>query len=184
MYAELCHDLGKAVTTTIKNGRVRSFNHAKEGVALTRAMLKRIMTHKERITCVARLVEYHMAPLTFIKGGAKMPAYKRLALKLAPCATIEMIAKVAIADRRGRNPDGHEPLTTTSPDIIKFIAKAKRARVYQKVEQPILQGRDLLDVIKPGPGLGELIHYAYQLQIEQGIKDKAELKKLVLKKLP
>jgi len=183
MYAVLCHDLGKAVTTSIKGDRITSYNHAKEGVALTKAMLKRIMTHKERIACVVRLVEYHMAPLTFIKGGAKTPAYKRLALKLAPCATIEMVSKVAIADRRGRNPDGHEPLTTTSPDIIKFIAKAKRADVYQKIEQPILQGRDLLDVVKPGPQLGELVDYAYQLQIEQGIKDKQELKKLVLKKL-
>lgn len=183
MYAVLCHDLGKAVTTTEKNGRITSFNHAKEGVALTKAMLKRIMTYKERITCVARLVEYHMEPLTFIKGGAKTPAYKRLALKLAPCATIEILAKVAIADRRGRNPDGHEPLNITSPDIKKFIAKAKKVGVFNRVEERILQGRDLLDVVKPGPHLGELVDYAYQLQIEQGIKDKAELKKLVLKKL-
>jgi tRNA nucleotidyltransferase (CCA-adding enzyme) len=183
MYAVLCHDLGKAVTTTVKDDRIRSLNHAHAGVALTKSMLKRIMTNKERIVCVARLVEHHMAPLTFIKGGAKTPAYKRLALKLAPCATIEMLGKVAIADRCGRNADGHEPLKIASPDVKKFIATAKRVGVLNKVEERILQGRDLLDLVKPGPKLGRLVDYAYELQIEQGIKDKAELKKLVLKKL-
>lgn len=179
MYAALCHDLGKAVTTVIKKDRITSFGHAQAGVPLTKAMLARIMTNKERIACVARMVAYHMEPLIFTKGGAKAAAYKRLALKLAPCATIAQLAQLATADRQGRNPDGPWPLTTISEDVENFIAKARILGVLYGIEQPILLGRDLLDLVSVGPHLGKLLAYAYKLQIEEGITDKAELKRLV-----
>ena len=60
--------------------------------------------------------------------------------------------------------------------------KAKQARVLHEVEQPVLLGRDLLDSVEPGPEMGKLLKKAYELQIEEGIKDKHELKKRILGK--
>ena len=48
-----------------------------------------------------------MAPGQFVENGAKAPAYKRLAHKLAPEVTMQLLAKVALADKRGRNPNRH-----------------------------------------------------------------------------
>jgi hypothetical protein len=45
-----------------------------------------------------------------------------------------------------------------------------------------LQGRDLLDGIKPGPEMGALVKKAYEIQVQEGIRDKATLKKRVLNK--
>ena len=56
------------------------------------------------------------------------------------------------------------------------IAKAGTA------EKPILMGRHLLDVIKPGPLISQILKYAYDLQIDKGIKNIKELKKIALKK--
>ena len=46
-----------------------------------------------------------------------------------------------------------------------------------------LQGIDFIDRIKPGPIMGKLIKYAYQVQINEGIKDKELLKKRALASL-
>lgn len=49
------------------------------------------------------------------------------------------------------------------------------------MEKPILQGRDLLPEMTPGPRMGKLLKEAYQLQLDEGITDKEELKRRVLK---
>lgn len=91
-----------------------------------------------------------------------------------------MLAKLSLADRRGRNGTSHEPLTYTPPEITEFVEKAKRAKVLAAKEEPILQGKDLMPYIQPGPPMGELLKRAYEIQIEQGIADKNELLKRIL----
>jgi len=123
-----------------------------------------------------------MAPGQFIQNGAKPPAYKRLALKLVPDITVELLAQVSLADKRGRNPNSPEPLTITFPFINEFIQKAEQARVMQKPEEPILHGKDLMPFMEPGPAMGALLKQAYEIQIEEGITDKQELLARVLRK--
>ena len=102
LYATLCHDLGKVTTTEKIDGRWRSFGHEDAGVPLAKSMLKRLTRRVELIDAVAKLVKHHMDPGQFIENGAKAPAYKRLARKLAPEVTIQLLAKVALADKRGQ----------------------------------------------------------------------------------
>ena len=180
MYAALCHDLGKITATQIKNGRITNHGHAQEGGPLAKAMLKRITHNKDLIDGVCKLVRYHMEPVQFVRGGAKPPAYKRLANKLAPHATLQLLADLSLADKQGRNPHGPTPLTDAVPDVEKFLKQAQQLKVRDQPEEPILQGRDLMDVVKPGPQMGRLLARAYEIQIEQGITDKDELKKWVL----
>lgn len=179
MYAALCHDLGKAHVTEEEEGRLVSKGHAEVGIPLTKKFLKRVTRNKELISAVATLVQYHMLPGQFAASGAKPPAYKRLARKLAPL-TMQDLARLALADKRGRNPKKGAPLRKSFNDITLFLKNARKAQVLVSVEEPVLLGRDLLDVVAPGPQLGNWLKKAYELQLEKGVKDKAALKKMVV----
>lgn len=181
VYAVLCHDLGKVTTTKVIDGKIRSLGHDQESALLAKIMLKRLTRRIELIDAVVKLARYHMVPGQFVHDGAKAPAYKRLALKLAPDATLELLAKVSLADKRGRNPDSHLPLTKDMPEIAEFLERARQANVVHKPEEPILHGRDLAGIVEPGPQMGALLKQAYEIQIEEGIKDKQELLKRIMK---
>lgn len=180
LYAALCHDLGKVITTQGEGNDITSYGHELEGVPLGQSMLARITCKKDLIKWVALLVRHHMAPGVFAKGGAKAAAYKRLARKLAPRLSLRMLADLAFADRRGRNAKSSEPLRSEEPEIAAFIARAQEAHVSDEMEPPVLMGRDLLGIIAPGPKMGEILERAYEIQIEESIRDKEELKRRVL----
>lgn len=180
MYAALCHDLGKPETTEVVEGAIKSYGHERDSEKRAKALLKRITANKILIDQVAKLVRYHMHPLQFVTSNAKDSAYKRLARNLSPDVTIAMLAKLALVDRQGRNPKKGSPLHNAIPDVESFLKHAQEAEVVHKVEEPILHGRDLMDVMKPGPEMGALLKKAYELQLEEGIKDKEILKKRIL----
>ena len=110
LYAVLCHDLGKVATTQIIDGHITSYDHENVGVPLAEKMLMRLTRRIELIDAVLKLVKYHMAPGQFVKTGAKINAYKRLANKLAPEVSIYLLAQVSLADKRGRNAHSSLPL--------------------------------------------------------------------------
>lgn len=180
LYAALCHDLGKVTTTEVINGVIKSYGHEDAGVPLTKSMLKRLTRRVELIDAVTKIVKHHMDPGQFINNGAKAPAYKRLARKLAPEVTMQLLANVALADKRGRNPKSSLPLSNDVPEIKEFLEQAEAANVVHKPEEPILLGRDLMNIVEPGPKMGALLKRAYEIQIDEGIKDKQELLKRIL----
>ncbi len=182
-YAALCHDLGKVSTTFEIDGRIHSPGHAEVGAKLARSLLKRITRKVKIINTVCLLIKYHMQPIQFIKLDAKPAAYRRLALKLAKYTTIDMLGKLALADYRGRNPHGHKPLTKNFPDLEEFLRRAHDAQVLHKPEPQILHGKDIIDLVKPGPEMGRLLKFAYELQLEHGIRDKELLRAKVIEKL-
>ena len=181
MLSALCHDLGKVATTTWTDDHYKSAGHAEEGSILVPQLLSRITIKKELISTVEKLVKYHMHTLFFVSDNAGPAAYKRLAKKLEPDVTIHMLGLLARADSRARNPHKGQPLPPNGDsDINIFLDRAQQALVLQAAEEPILHGRDLLDLVGPGKLLGLLVKRAYEIQIDQGIKDKENLKKLVV----
>ena len=180
LLAALCHDLGKVVVTELVEGVWKSSGHASEGVRLAKRLLGRITKNKELIRPVCTIIRYHMHVLLFIRDNAGLSAYKRLAKKLSPYITLEQLARFALADRRGRNGASELPLTIEDPDINEFRAKAQQAMVFEKAEEPLLQGRDLKGIVEPGPEMGKLLKRAYEIQIEENIHDKDELIKRAL----
>ncbi|MGB8366762.1 MAG: HD domain-containing protein, partial [Candidatus Babeliales bacterium] len=182
LYAALCHDLGKPTTTEKINGVYKSIGHEKEGVKFAKQLLKNITEEKVLIAAVVKLVRYHMVPLQLVTNNAGFAAYKRLANKLSPQATLYELANLFFADRQGRNPRNAMPLKKSDPDVAIFIQMADKAQVLAAIEKPILQGRDLLDIVEPGPYMGKLLKKAYQIQIEKNIRDKEELKQRILVK--
>ena len=181
LYAALCHDLGKVSTTTEVNGVIKSIGHENESKTLARTMMKRITHNVDLIHAVSSLVLYHMTPLQFTSSNAKLPAYKRLANKLAHNVNLLMLIDLCIADKRGRNGSGHEPLTCDFPDVEQFKEKVLQAGVSTGKVEPILKGADILDIVQPGPKMGRLLRLAYEKQIDEGIVDKDTLKEYVNK---
>jgi hypothetical protein len=120
-----------------------------------------------------------MQPVQLVAQNAKLSAYKRLARKIFP-VSLAMLGDVALADKQGRNPARGRPLTTPLAEIDLFIRNAQEAQVLMHPERPLLQGRDLLPFIKPGPHLGVALKRAYEIQMQEGITDKEELKKRIL----
>ncbi len=175
LFAALCHDLGKVTTTIVVDGIHKSPGHAQAGVAPARQLLRRLSFKTTIFDAVPKLVKYHMEPLMFIKGGAKAPAYKRLALKLAPELSMMQLAQLSRADKQGRNGESEFPLTKNILEVDQFIAKLQQYNIMHRPEEAVLQGRDILHLKLSGPEMGRLLKKAYELQIEEGIVDKDEL---------
>lgn len=173
LFAALCHDLGKT------GEQENSYGHEITGVPLAQTLLKKITRAEQIIDAVKKLVRHHLVPFLFVEQGAKAGAYKRLAHNLAPEVTIELLADLALADKRGRNAHSHDPLLIEFPELKTFVAQATGARVLQRAEEPILRGRDIMDLVPPGREMGILLQKAYDLQLEQGIVDKERLKALL-----
>lgn len=181
LYAALCHDLGKTTTSREVNGVIKSIGHEKESKILARTMMKRITHNIDLINAVASLVLYHMTPLQFTTNNAKLPAYQRLANKLDHNVNLSKLIDLCIADKRGRNGAGHEPLTCDFPDVEIFKEKVEQAGVATNKIEPLLKGADIADIVKPGPEMGRLLRLAYEKQIDKNITDKKILKDYILK---
>jgi tRNA nucleotidyltransferase (CCA-adding enzyme) len=182
IWASLCHDLGKITTTRYFDGAYRCHGHDVEGARMTKPLLERIVLSQDIIEAACLLVRYHMVPWQLVIDNATPAAYKRLATKLAPHTSMEMLAKLAIADGRAKNPARGAPTTQDIPELDLFLQRAQEAHVLYNQEKPVLQGRDLLDIMPPGPEMGKVLKRAYEIQIDEGITDKEELKRRVLDK--
>ncbi|MFA6534902.1 MAG: HD domain-containing protein [Candidatus Babeliales bacterium] len=178
MLAALCHDLGKASKT---DKDLHCKGHEFESVKIAARFLKRLTSNKLLIKTVKKLVKFHCMPLQLIGQKSTLKAYKKLAIKLAPETNLRQLALLWLADNRGRNKNFMEPHKFFGDEFLKFIKKAEQANVVTQPEAPILLGRHLIDIVKPGPEMGKLLKKAYRIQIEHGITELAELKKRVLK---
>ncbi len=176
MLAILCHDLGKATTTTIdESGCIRSIGHEDAGVELTTFLIARLSDEVELLKRVLPLVKYHMQPSQFYYAKSKDKAIRRLATKV----NIKELLIVAKADFLGR--------TTKESKLGIFHAgdwlekKSKNLKVQTKALDNLLQGRDLIAIgIKPSPKFKEILGEVYSLQLDGMLKTKDEALDFVL----
>ena len=180
--AALCHDLGKVKTTRMIDGVLRSHGHDIAGVPLADTLLDRLSDKTFLKKPILRLVRHHMMPVSMVKNNAGACAYKTLARNLSP-TSLRCLFQLAIFDKSARNPERGKPLLECPEPLLDvFFENAEKYGVIDAPEVPVLTGKDFLDEIPEGPELGMLLQRAYDLQLESGICDKDELKKLVLKK--
>lgn len=162
MFAILCHDLGKAATTTIdKDGNIRAIRHEYEGIELTRSFIYRLRSGHQLIESILPLVEYHLKPSQFYKEGAKDKAIRKLATKV----NIEELVTVAKANFLGRTAE--ESLRGHYEAGEWLLEKAKALRVQNKPLENLLQGRDLINLgLEPSPEFKKILAKVYDLQLE------------------
>ena len=162
MLGAVCHDLGKPATTALIDGKIRSPNHEEAGVEPTVRVLDRLNVHTIDGYDVRRqvigLVAQHLKPGMFHKAPAVSDgAFRRLAQKV----DLELLARLARADCRGRTGD----FDCSAMDW--FIERARALGVEHQPPKPLLLGRHLLALgVPPGPRVGEILKAVYERQLD------------------
>lgn len=171
MFAALCHDLGKATTTFLEDGRVRSPGHDVAGEPKVEALLGRMRAPQDLIRRVKTLTRHHLAPALLHQQNSSDRAYRRLARRLAAGGvSMQLLERVARADHFGRTtPDA---LARTFPAGDQFVARARALEVEAQGPRDAVQGRHLIARgIAPGPDFGRILHRCREIQDETGQKD-------------
>ncbi|MFZ2804075.1 MAG: HD domain-containing protein [Patescibacteria group bacterium] len=180
MLGALCHDLGKASTTKIEEGRIRSRGHEAAGVEAARSFLSHF-TFGETIGHAAEEVAgEHLKPVMLYKSreAGQMTdaqytnAVRKLVTRIYPTSWRVLLAS-AEADMRGRGIPGADTIPyAPGPAFIKAVEQLDLAHEAPKT---LLQGRDLLALGVPaGPRIGELIQHVEDLRDEGTITTKQE----------
>jgi len=170
MFAILCHDLGKAVSTTVDDeGNIRSIGHEHTGMTLTKLFMHRLTDEHDFIESLLPLVEHHLKPSQFYIAKSKDKAIRKLASKV----NIEELVVVAKADFLGRTTE--EALTRDYRAGAWLLEKASKLKVKNKPLEKLLQGRDLIGIgLEPSSQFSEIINEVYTLQLEGKIFSKEE----------
>lgn len=100
MWAALLHDMGKAVSTRLRHGRITSYDHDKEGESLARDFLKCFTDDSDFIFKVSKMVRWHMQIL-FVTN--KLPFADIGQMKKQ--VDFKEIALLGLCDRLGRKMD-------------------------------------------------------------------------------
>lgn len=167
MLGAVCHDLGKPLTTSFVDGRIRSIDHEQAGVAPATAVLDRLNIHTmggfDVRKHVLGMVAHHLKPHAFSKTQppAGDGAFRRLAQKV----DLDLLARVAMSDCVGR--DGHHDCS----GIAWFLERARQLGVQHAAPEPILKGRHLLDLgVEPGPRMGQILRQIYEQQLDGQVR--------------
>ena len=100
MLAALCHDLGKALTTRVQDGRIISHGHEAAGIPLTQALLRGLGFTDPALTAyVCSMVWLHLRPYALAAQGSGEKAVNRLFRESVCPADLVLLAA---ADRGGR----------------------------------------------------------------------------------
>ena len=166
MFAMLCHDLGKSVSSKSTNGKITSVGHEEEGVALARNFLKRLTNNKAIIHYVENMVKMHMKPGSCARNKSKIKSTNKMFdSSVEPVDLIYM----AVADHLGRITK--EPMA----DIEGFLLE--RFETYREMMAlPYVTGQDLIESgLEPGEGFGEVLAFAKKLRLA-GVPKESALK--------
>jgi len=177
LFAILCHDFGKATTTTIDDdGCTRAIRHEVEGLEPTKSFMYRLTSEHDFIESILPLVKHHLKPSQFYAQGAKSAAVRRLATKV----NIEELVVVAKADFLGRTTQ--ESLHGDYEAGEWLLEKAKALKVQNKPLDKLLQGRDLINLgLEPSPEFKVILDEVYELQMDGDICTKEEALEYVKK---
>ena len=163
MLGAVCHDFGKPATTAHIDGRIRSLNHEEMGVPPATAFLDRLNVHTldgyDVRHQVLGLVAHHLKPGMWrtARDGVGDGAFRRLARKV----DLELLARLAKSDCLGRT--GHFDCSA----MDWFLERARSLGVEHAPPEPLLQGRDLLQLgLPPGPRIGRILKLVYERQLE------------------
>lgn len=170
MFSILCHDFGKAVSTTIDNaGNVRSVGHEMTGLALTKTFMYRLLDEHDFIESVLPMVEHHLKPSQFYRACSTNKAIRKLATKV----NIEELVVVAKADFLGRTTK--EALSRDYKAGTWLLEKASELQVQNKPLERLIQGRDLINIgLEPSIAFKKILDKVYELQLEGTITHKEE----------
>lgn len=121
MWSALLHDLGKAPTTKLRNGRLTSYDHDKVGKRLSIEFLKVFDCDEEFIKKVSAMVRWHMQNL-FVTKNLPFADIKGMLEEV----DLEEMAILSISDRLGRGEMTEEKIEGEKRSIEYFVKKCEQ----------------------------------------------------------
>lgn len=166
MYGAICHDMGKPSVT---DNEGKAHGHDDAGVLIAKTYLNRITNNTEINEGVEKIVQYHMKPVQLYNQNVSDSAIIRLQLKLGNKLSFKDLLLFAQADYEGRG-------SNKSFAPIKEWYDEKLDRIGHTPPPKIVNGNDIKELLnlKQGKIIGEILSFAYSLQIE-GNTDKQYL---------
>lgn len=180
IFGSLCHDLGKASTTQLIDGRVHSRGHEEAGSSLATSLAAQMHFSHEIVHAASAIAADHLKPSILYaelrKGVLTEPAYanaiRRVLRRIAPLHWKPFIIACE-ADWRGRSiPDRErEPYAAG----LSFVQAIEKYNLAHEAITPLIQGRDLLDLgLAAGPLHGEIIRTIEEMRDTGTIRTKEE----------
>lgn len=160
MLACLFHDLGKATTTEVIDGRVKAHGHSEAGVPIALDLLTRLNVHTvdgfDVRGNVLSLVDKHLIPAQ-LKSDARDSVFRRLSTKV----NVKLLSIVSRADVLGRGGE-------VDADVVDaFDARVAGLDIVDNAIKPILMGRHLIEMgMKPSKQFGEILERVFDMQLE------------------
>ena len=170
LLAGLYHDVGKAITTTTTNGEIKSHNHDKASVELTKAFMERNRFSNSTIQRVCGIIEDHMK---LHYDGMKDSSLRRIMAK----PYFEDLLLHTYAD-----------CLASDGDISILENYSGRMRTLKnnfgaKLPDPLITGSSLMQLgMKPNPEFKHILEEAYELQLEGKFSSEEEGKKIIAEK--
>lgn len=164
MFALLCHDLGKMITTEEVNGRIRSLKHELEGVHVAKQFLSRLTNNKRLIHYVENMVKHHMMPNMYALSHSKLKVTNRM---FYHSVEPNDLIYIALADNKGR--------ISTKPTMSSEDFLFDRLKQYHEImKKPHVTGRDLIEHGLPeNPHFSEIMAHATKLRLAGVDKEEA-----------
>ncbi len=168
-FAVLCHDFGKALTTTRGNdGKIRAPGHEKAGVVPAEKFLRALTNQTKLIEEILVLVENHMAPRALYKTNSDDPAVKKLAHKVGK---ISRLLRVCRADARGSEFHKSEDFLNSEKWLRE---RAKALQIYDSAPEQIVLGRHILALgISPNKNFSKILKKCFDAQLDGEFSDEA-----------
>lgn len=166
MLLALTHDLGKIVTTEVKNGRIHAYEHETKGMPLVESFIGRLTGEKAVKDYVFNMVPLHMRPNV---AAFSKPVLKSTNRMFDAAAEPEDLIWFAEADK---------PVFSGTVEFSgdrEFLFD--RLRIYKEtMAKPYVMGRDLIEAgLEPGEDFAEILGYAHKLRLA-GIEKESALK--------
>lgn len=158
MLAALCHDLGKATTTEVIDGRIRAFGHESAGQELTEKLISRLTSDNKLDRYTSNMTLLHMRPNMLVAQGSSQKAYNKLFDAAVSPRDLLLLAK---ADHAGSQSNDKQPYEPIEEVLNEALMK------YESImARPYITGRDLVSCgISPGVKLGEALALAHKLRL-------------------
>lgn len=163
MLSALCHDFGKAVSTTEHNGIVHSYNHEIDGLPLVSRFMKRLSgkdKNSRLIKYVLNMTELHMQPNLMAEAKSRLKSTNKLFdSAIEPFDLIQL----SICDGLGKIPKKEH--------TEEFLMQ--RYKKFQSImSRPYVTEDDIINAgINNPDAMPEILHYAHKLRLAGCDKD-------------
>ena len=162
MMSALCHDLGKAVCTTVTDGVVHSYGHETEGLPVVQSFLKDLTAETKLKKYVLNMTKLHMEPNKMARAGSRLKKTNKLFdSAVEPFDLIQL----SICDGLGKLP--------RCSDSEEFLMQ-RYNRFNEIMSRPYVMGRDLIEAgLVPGKNFTQILAYAHKLRLAGCDKENA-----------